>query len=366
MVFRTFVRIDILLLVILATQLGNGQGHFCQAQSPGLIEFSVGGERLRGMTLVALAHEMIVIGRDGWLHSIDPRSDQTQVRSIPEAYSPVSVPELRNQLRAEFGSQFEVLTTSNFLVVQPKGRGDRWPNLFEKSHRGFVSFMARRGVHIRQGRFPMVAIVFPDEVSMYEAFKKEKIDMTRVAGVYSILSNRVMTHDGRTSSVIEATVRHEAAHQSAFNSGVHSRVNDTPRWVTEGIGQMFEPEAMTTAQSPSQRRERVNADSMMVIKKMASEKDSESLVQQMRSLIGSDAKFNDDKQVDAAYAISWAMMFYLSERQPKQFAAILNHTASRAPLKKYARDARLADFENIVGMSLNDFSSRVSMFLRTL
>ncbi|GAA4461006.1 DUF1570 domain-containing protein [Novipirellula rosea] len=335
-------------------------------QVSGLIEFSESGRLQRGVPLVSLAREIVVMGRDGWLHSIDPLQPETKFKSLDGQYEPLSAPELRNQLRAEFGKDFEVIATQNFLVVQPLGRGDRWAKLFEQSHRGFVSYMSKRGVKIRQGRFPMVAIVFPDRGEMYDAFKKQKIDVSRVAGIYSNNSNRVMTHDAGHLASIVATVRHEAAHQSAFNTGVHSRLNDTPKWITEGIGQLFEPAAVTTSTTAALRRQRVNEDSLQVLKKSYPGKNNAEFTQAVLNLVSGDEMFTNEDQVVNAYSVAWAMMFYLAERQPREFAAILNHTALRRPFAVYQRDERKADFEEVIGMDPYEFSKRVSWFLDSL
>ena len=129
-------------------------GGNASAQSPGMVEFFTSGKLKRGLALVEFAHETVVLGRDGQLHSLDPRI-RNEVRPVNGSYEPLSATEIRNQLRAEFGRSFDVLATKNFLVVQPSGRGDRWPKLFEQSHRSFVTYMSRRGVKIREGRFPM-------------------------------------------------------------------------------------------------------------------------------------------------------------------------------------------------------------------
>jgi hypothetical protein len=336
------------------------------AQPPAMVEFFASGKLHQGMPLVDLAHEMIVIGRDGWLHSLDPRQPDSQIRALDKRYEPASATELRNQLRAEFGHQFDVLATKNFLVVQPRGRDQRWPRLFEQSHRSFVTYMSRRGVNVRSGRFPMVAVVFPDQSAMYDEFKKLKIDVSRVAGLYSNNSNRVMTHDGGQLSSIAATVRHEAAHQSAFNSGVHSRVNDTPKWITEGIGQMFEPSAMTDTRGASRVADRINRDSTRFMDATYQGRSDVQFSRDVMQLISDDTMFQDDKKVECAYAVSWAMMFYLAERQPKAFAAILNHTASRPPFAVYSRGDRVRDFERIVGVDTFEFSKRISWYLESL
>ena len=235
------------------------------AQGPALVEFFSAGKTKRGLALVELANEVVVLGRDGWLHSVDPNG-RSPIRRVSGQYSPVSAIEIRNELTAEFGRDFEVLTTKNFLVVQPRGRGQRWPDLFEQSHRSFVTYMSKRGVNVRKGRFPMVAVVFPDQKAMYDEFTRLNIDVSRVAGLYSNKSNRVMTHDGGRIDLTAETVRHEAAHQSAFNYGVHSRVTDTPKWITEGIGQMFESANMTDSRAGAHARERVNRESMRFIR----------------------------------------------------------------------------------------------------
>ncbi len=339
-----------------------------EAQTTGMVEFFASGRLQKGLPLVELTHELVVIGRDGWMHSLDPRKPESQIRSLGEPYAPASIPEVRADLQTEFGRDFEVISTQNFLIVQPRGRGDRWARLFEQSHRGFITYMGKRDVHVRQGRFPMVAIVFPDETSMYQEFDKLNIEVKRVAGLYSGDSNRVMTHDGGRSSQIAATVRHEAAHQSAFNSGIHSRVNDTPRWITEGIGQLFEPAAMTDTRGASRLTDRVNQDSLRYLqtnfqtRKDQDVKFSEAVMQ----LISDDSMFENPKQIDDAYAVSWAMMFYLAERDPEAFAEILNHTAKRPPFQPYSRSHRLRDLERISGADTFEFSKRVSWFLDSL
>lgn len=212
----------------------------------------------------------------------------------------------------------------------------------------------------------MVAVVFPDSRSMYDEFARLDIDVSRVAGLYANNSNRVMTHDGGRLEDIIATVRHEAAHQSAFNSGVHSRVNETPKWITEGVGQMFEPRAMNDPQAGASIVERVNHDSLRVIRNVYGSRDGQGFSETVARLIRGDEMFADSTQIEQAYAVSWAMMFYLAERQPEAFADLLNHTATRPPFQTYRRGQRVVDFERLVGCDAHEFSRRVSYFLRSV
>ena len=344
----------------------------CSAQSPSdaaaprLVEFHVGGRVRRGLRLITIGNESVIMGRDGWLHSLDPADAGNSIAAVRGQYVPISPAQMRNQLRDEFGKRFEVVATTHFLVVQPDGRGPRWPDMFEQSHRAFLQYMRGRGVQIRQGRFPMVAVVFPDSQSMYAELDRLGIDVSRIAGIYANNSNRVMTHDAGHLSTTGTTVRHEAAHQSAFNSGVHSRINDTPSWITEGVGQMFEPAAMSDGRAGSRLRDRINRDSIGVIQSAFGDLSEPAFAETVRTLVSSDAMFADSATVDRAYAVSWAMMFYMAERDPDAFAEMLNFTATRPPFQDYLPEERVADFERIAGCDTLEFSQRIAWFLRSI
>lgn len=333
-------------------------------QSAGLVEFRVGDRSQVGLRLAESDRESVIMGRDGWLHAI--RSNAASVRPIPGRYEPISAAELRNELGHEFGPRFEVIATANFLVVQPRGRGRTWPDLFEQSHRAFLDYMRKRGIPLRQGRFPMVAVVFADSSSMYAEFARQGIDVSRVAGLYSNSSNRVMTHDGGHRSLIAATVRHEAAHQSAFNSGVHSRVNETPKWITEGIGQMFEPESMSNTRGAPRWTDRINPDSMRVLKHDLARQGSASFLDDVADLVRADDAFHDPSRVERAYAVAWAMMFFLGERQPDRFREILHFTATRPPFRPYPPGQRLIDFERTIGQDTGEFARQVLWMIESL
>ncbi|MFG0286914.1 MAG: DUF1570 domain-containing protein [Rhodopirellula sp. JB044] len=335
-------------------------------RGPQPVEFLVNSRWETGLHLIDSATESLVIAEDGWLHTVSMNDRAQSMRSTNERFEPASATRMRNQLRAEFGPSFEVIATSNFLVVQPRGRGDRWPRMFENSHRSFVEYMSKRGVKVRTGRFPMVAVVLPDARAMYAELDRLGIDVSRVAGIYANRCNRVMTHDGGRLSDIAATVRHEAAHQSAFNSGVHSRVNDTPSWITEGIGQMFEPEALASGRAAARLNDRVNRESLNHIRKQLSLRSADEITAWVEQLVDGDEAFRDGGRVHTAYAVSWAMMFYLSERDSETFADILNFTATRPPFEPYRRGQRRIDFERIVGTDTVTFSKRLAHFIRSL
>ncbi|MEM6979835.1 MAG: DUF1570 domain-containing protein [Planctomycetota bacterium] len=333
---------------------------------PKTVDVLVKGKWKTGLHLLDSQTESLIIGRDGVLHTLPISERNDRMRLSPKRYEVASGAEMRNQLRAEFGPRFEVVATQRFLVVQPKSRGQLWPDTFERSHRAFVSFMRGRGVRVRQGRFPMIAVVLPDARAMYDEFEKLDIDASRVSGLYANRSNRVMTHDGGRIESIIATVRHEAAHQSAFNTGVHSRVNDTPSWITEGIGQLFEADGMAGSSRTSHVGHRANRDSIAYLGREGFLNDDVLLRNLIERMIISDQLFQDPATVHTAYATAWAMMFYLSERDHATMADVLNFTATRPPFTSYSPEQRRIDFERLSGTSTIEFAARVVNFLQQI
>lgn len=333
------------------------------AESPTLVTFRQGDELITGLRLVNEPHRTVMLGRDGWIYDSNEQPGLAMVGSTDGHFTVLSSPELRGRLQTEFGPAFEVIPTEHYLVVQPRGRGDRWPTGFEKMYRQFVAFMDRRGVLIRRGRFPLVAIVLPDEAAMQAAFAKIAINPGRVAGVYDLSSNRVLLHDRDTVRETAETLRHEAAHQTAYNTGVHSRVSNTPRWIVEGVGSLFEPAIMESARHGT-RGDRVN--SRLLLHLRTHDAASSDLAHDIQRLVGDDTMFQNSGEVENAYAVGWAMMFYLAEREPRQFASLISHTNRLPPFEKYDRIQRLHDFERIVGADIHRFAKRLERFLESL
>ena len=112
---------------------------------------------------------------------------------------------------------------------------------FEELYRSFVHYFSVRGLSPRRPAFPLVAIVF---YSQQEFFRYSAQNGFRIGpgtlGFYSADTNRILMYDpdggrGDDAAWQEAaeTIIHEAAHQTAFNTGVHSRYTMPPRWTVE-------------------------------------------------------------------------------------------------------------------------------------
>ena len=340
----------------------------CAASTKGgdsaAVKFLANGKYQLGISLARDASTWLILGNDGQLHYLDSTTAFREVRQLDQPFQAMTAQEMQGTLMREFGPQFEAIVTSHFLVVQPKGRGQVWPQTFEKLHLQFKQQMRLRGVNVRDGKFPMVAIVLPDRAALQRELTRQGIHNPLIAGVYISSSNRVYTYDSGDTAWTMSVLRHEAAHQSAFNSNVHSRLNNTPKWITEGLGMMFEPAGMASGGTTAlqDRIQRTAAQRLA-----AAYKDiHRSLAYDIQRLIMDDRMFERDGEVDHAYNLSWLMMFYLSEKRPAKFTEIINFTAARPPFADYLGPARLRDFTKVTDMTVDQMAQELAQWLTEL
>ncbi len=334
------------------------------AQRPSMVQFQVASESQTGLQLINVPERLVILGRDGWLHDTIDGVRPRVLSEVAGGFHAATAADMRGDLRNEYGRDFEVIATTHYLVVQPVGRGDRWPQLFEGLYREFVRYMEVRGVTVRSGRFPLVAVVMPDQAAMQQEFDRLDIHVSRVAGVYHLASNRVIMHDQGHAGYVAETVRHETAHQTAYNVGVHSRVSETPRWVVEGIGSLFEPASMQSRQASGSIQSRKQPQHAARFARRY--QDDSQLEHALRTIIADDTMFRDEQHISDAYSLSWAMTFYLAERHPQAFAKIVQYTGRRAPFRAYGREQRLADFESWTGTDVQAFAKQLKWFMRSL
>src|SRR5436190_8860041 len=69
---------------------------------------------------------------------------------------------------------------------------------------------------------------------------------------------------GTFQGSLKDTMIHEATHQVAFNTGLHSRIGENPRWVVEGLATVFEaPGVRNSGGGNGPARTRINHERFM-------------------------------------------------------------------------------------------------------
>lgn len=352
---------------------------------------------------------------DGRLQQVD-LAEVTDFRKVSDDYRTISPMELRTPLAQEFGREFEVQVRGKYVIVAPQGTAREFAQLFDSVYRTYWSFFSRRNFGLAQPQHPLVVIIFPNQDQFASYSRTDDIQASdTLKGYYHTHSNRIamfIQGDGQASGPGEepqpetkltsdkepldsrleryglsslkgqlpenvsnkdlealrklttfspsvdtgtqATLIHEGTHQLAFNTGLHSRIGETPRWVVEGLAMLFEAE-MNPDSPKGPRGGPVNVQRLERFREFQSK----------RAHTIADMVANEDRLFQAsvldAYAEAWALSYFLAETRSTAYAGYLKRIAARDVLTEYAPADRLADFQASFG---NDLKWLEVQFLR--
>jgi len=310
---------------------------------------------------------LLVLARDGVLWGLQPEEivrhdqDDQPPRFLDRA-------QLATQLLGELPAGFQPLTTANYLICYNTSRAyAEWTgSLFERLFRAYYNYWDQRGLKLDRPTLPLTAIVFHDQASFTAYAGSELGDAaSSVIGYYSLRTNRILTFDltgierlraaaARPTTVTRinqllarteaertvATVIHEATHQLAFNSGLHTRYADIPMWLSEGIAIYFETPDLTSSRG-WRGIGQVNQLRLGQFRAYLPRRPADSLV----TLLADDQRFRRVATANEAYAESWALCYYLLQRYPREMLGYLQTMAAKQPLDYAPRDQRLREFQ---------------------
>jgi hypothetical protein len=333
-----------------------------------MIQATVDGRNIEGAPLAWSDERVWLLGRDGRLWDFPPQ-EATRFRKTATYFAPYSSREIAGSLLTEIGMRFEVASTRHFLICHPPGFAANWGDRFEQMFRQFEYFFTVRGLKMRQPEVPMVVVVFIRRNDFIHYCTGEGFQPgAEVSGYYSPRTNRVALYDATQPTQASgdwrqsaAMLLHEAAHQAAFNTGVHSRLNSPPQWLAEGLATLFEVRGVWGSDLYRNLSDRVNRNRLGDFRRFAQVHPTAEWIQ---TLVTSDRPFTQD--VVVAYAESWALTFYLSEKEPTQYAKYLRTTAARSPFLKATASERVADFSNCFGDDWRTLDVRVRRFVAAM
>jgi hypothetical protein len=299
-----------------------------------------------------------------------PPAAARQFQQLSDDFRPFSAAEMRGQLLREFDRGHDVSGTGNYLVVHPAGQQDRWAPRFEALYRSFVQYFTARGLRPPRPNFPLVAVVFgsPEELNAYATRNGGQL-ATGVVGYYSLVSNRVLLCDVSRGSADDQswqqnarTIIHEAAHQIAFNCGIHNRFAPPPHWLCEGLAVMFESPGVWNARHHARLQDRVDTERLGSFRHYRHGARPHNSLPQFVS--ASERLFETNPQ--AAYAEAWALAFFLAEKEPAKFVQYLSKTARREPMRRYSAAEQLQEFTDVFGTNLQMLEARYLRFIDQL
>ena len=329
------------------------------------LSIDIHGKRLEGNPLLWNPQEMCLLARDGKLEIFNPQHAKN-VRTTSNSFYSYTANEMRASLYREFGRRFDVSGTGHYLVVHPRGQRDVWADRFEELYRNFTHYFRTRRILPAEPQFPLVAVVFHRQEDFLRYATADGLNAKNYLGYNSLTSNRILLYDttaGQSSvdwTTNGETIIHEATHQTANNTRIHSRFGYTPRWVAEGLATMFEARGVWNPQRYRERADRIHRARLRGFRRYQKGHNLSRLVQ----MITYDRMF--ESQPDIAYAEAWALTFFLAELEPRKYGAYLQKTASRKPFEEYTATQRQKDFTDIFGKDLAMLDARLTRFIKQL
>lgn len=324
---------------------------------------------------------LLVESPDGRLWTVEKEQLLSRMRT-EETFTPLSPDALGRQLVAELGADCEIVTTKHYVICSRAGKPyAQWcAGLFERLYTAFQNYWKQRGVRLHEPEFPLIALVFAHEAQFAEfATKDAGPDAATAKGYFSIPTNRIALYDltasgnerARTAADITrriapspfniATVIHEATHQIAFNSGMHTRYADNPLWLTEGMAMYFETPDLSS---------RAGWKTVGAINDLRLGQFQAGLARRgpeaLQTLLQSDARFTDSAQMGAAYAEAWALTYFLVKTRKEAYVDYLNRVAEKPRLVWNQPQERLAEFRAAFGDDLQLLDAEFVKFTRRL
>lgn len=375
-----------------------------------MMELQVGQEKVQGKVIAKNGAGWWLVGQDGRL-DIYRSSEVTASRQISPQFHGWNSSIIKDQLRRQFSRPYDVASTRHYIVV---AKGDaqarQYADMLESFFSTFQMYFSLRGFKVPEPEFPLVAIVFPNQEAFGNYARQEQQRVSKmVRGYYMPSSNRIAFFEsagdrvaaadqkatlsvgfddllcpsaGRTEAPfatnridttpfaaaaslhrwdsVEASLKdtliHEATHQAAYNTGLHSRVGQSPQWMVEGLATVFEAAGVRNSRADSGIKSRINPERLTWFGNFVKERRKP---QSLESFLAADDLFASNP-LDA-YSQAWALTFYLFETRPRNYAEYLRGVASRSPLEAYTPERRVADFKRAISKELKLFEAE---FLR--
>lgn len=295
---------------------------------------------------------------------------ETKIEIIDQNFLPYTPEELQQKLQKEFGNRYRVSLTEHYVVVHPVGKSSVWADPFEELHKHFLEWFVDRGIRPAKPRFPMIAIVHRSRGDFDRYMKGEiKLADPKVVGFYSRKSNRMSMYDPSQKLRVadetwlygDDTIVHEATHQSAFNTGVHSRFNSPPLWVTEGLAMLFETCGYNRSRKYRNAGDRLNRTRLAQLQTLEL---GSRLPANLLNMIGDDRLFELDPP--RAYALSWGLCYFLAEAKTDQFIQFLKTDSSRKPFTTQTPAEQLQTFASVFGNDFDKLRDEMAEFFEEL
>ncbi len=386
-----------LVFVLLATAVPTQAAQKTQS----LLRVQVGKNTYEGKAVASDKRQFWLMSTDGELNALS-FNEVGSFKKISPRFKSSSLVQVRDDLKRRYGGNFEVAANGHYVVCGPRGRARDYAKLFEGIYNRFYSYFRVRKLKVTEPEFPLVALVFPDHASFARYAAGDGVRAVRgLMGYYHHHTNRVALFDpgdsvaamdeghdfqlpawtgfpreqrsfsgftgaisastGSSESGLRDTMIHEATHQIAFNTGLHSRIGENPKWIVEGLATVYEAPGIRDGGSHAKTADQINRDRFVWFMNYAQTRRPKGA---LRNFVAGDNAFN--ASLLDGYSHAWALSFYLIQTRSSAYARFLNAVAHRDPLKPYGAAERLKDFEGAFGKNLAVLDAQFLKYMKNL
>lgn len=323
---------------------------------------------------------------DGHLQLVQPENIKKK-EELSTPLTPMTQDELCRELEGEFEG-FKTLKTKNYVICyETSDAYAQWVgSLYEKLYKGFQTYWKGKDFKLQEPRFPLAAIVFKSQAS-YLRYSEPRLGKaaSSMLGYYEILENRVVMFDltniegtippGKKVNKLElinqvlaqptaernvSTIRHEAVHQIAYNTGLQVRLADNPMWVSEGLAIFFE--SHDTSSKSGKGVGLINEHNLRIFQNYLPRRDEDSLLK----LLTEDNRFRESSTISISYGESWAFNYFLLKRHTKEYIAYLKFLSSKKPQQDADAKQRIEEFQKFFKDDLQVLNRDFLQFMATL
>lgn len=221
----------------------------------------------------------------------------------------------------------------------------------------FQDFAKSIPLELTPVKFPLVVLIFEKDDAFDQYFLDEQRRATgaalpdglSIAGItayYNLISNELVLR--QSSCAKFDTPLHESVHQLAHNRGVFQRLAPVPVWINEGLATAFEGDGDRPRGTPRL------ANPRFVRRLHLTEK------LDFRDILAEDRGFRTNELAAEAYSLGWALHWYVLTQHKTKYAPLLAHYGALAPLSQEpSPEARVAEFEQVTGLSLTTLRAEV-------
>lgn len=335
------------------------------------------GKTYFGRPLVTDGKELIIARWDGRMTRFPVGDKATKISLYSKGFKPYSTTEMKARLQKHFGSRYKISTTDHFVVIHPNNGGDAkkyWAKPFEQYYIRLRNYFTAHGYRTTDPEFPLIAIVLRSRSEFDRRLDAEADFSPTVVGYYSRKTNRITTYDPtKASSKVQRenpehnwlyssqTIIHEIAHQVAFNCGVHNRFSTVPKWTSEGLAMLCETRGVYDFKKFPDIQSRIHRLRLKSFRKLFEAGKTKG---KLLELLQNDRLFDTDSEL--AYAVSWAISFYLNENRQADYMAYLKRDAKRGSFRVHNRLDRVGFFIDHFGRDIDALESRMNIFISSL